>query len=53
MLPITPLRSTAMLSVNTQQQKRNNRSSFNTNAWKSINNHNYSIPYHDFDQPQE
>lgn len=55
-LPITPIRSTAMLNIVRQQQKAtHSRFSSNTNEWRSSfnNNNNYMTHYHDFDQPQE
>ncbi|CAM4944756.1 unnamed protein product [Rotaria socialis] len=51
-LPITPIRSTAMLNLVTQQQKTKHRLSSSTNEWRS-SNHKYVTHYHDFDQPQE
>ncbi|CAF4702320.1 unnamed protein product [Rotaria sp. Silwood1] len=53
-LPITPIRSAAMLNlVMQQQQKTNHRFSSSTNEWRSSNNNNYMTHYYDFDQPQE
>ncbi|CAF1212957.1 unnamed protein product [Rotaria sordida] len=57
-LPITPIRSTAMLNLvmqqqQQQQQKTNNRFSSYTNEWRSSSNNNYMTHYYDFDQPQE
>jgi hypothetical protein len=52
-LPITPIRSTAMLNLLMQQQKTKNRFSSSTNEWRSSSYNNYMTHYHDFDQPQE
>ncbi|CAF2879709.1 unnamed protein product [Rotaria sp. Silwood2] len=53
-LPITPIRSTAMLNlVMQQQQKTSNRFSSSTNEWRSSSNNNHMTHYYDFDQPQE
>jgi hypothetical protein len=52
-LPITPIRSTAMLNLLMQQQKTKNRFSSSMNEWRSSSNDNYMTHYHDFDQPQE